>query len=226
MVYVTGDTHGDIQKQNIKIIKKLKKTDTVIICGDFGFIWNKSKDEEKNLKSLSKYKCTILFVDGCHENFNFLYQYDEVDIFSNRAYKIADNIYMLKRGNIYNIENMYILSIGGGQSEDFGIRIDNNVWDEKEMLLPEEVVIAKNNLLAYNNVVDYVVSHEAPLKIKEFLDMDNNFESSTTNFLLQDICDNIKFKKWYFGHYHIDKQFVNKYIATYNNVIQINGGLK
>lgn len=223
MVYVTGDTHGDIQKGNIKVIRKLKNTDTVIICGDFGFIWDNSKAEQKNLKALSKFKCTILFVDGCHENFNYLYNYEEVEIYGATALQISKNIYMLKRGLIYNIEDMNILSIGGGQSEDIGIRLDNDMWDEREILLPDDIIKAKENLSKFNNTIDYIISHEAPLKIKEFLDMDNNFSSSSTNFLLQDICNSTTFKKWYFGHYHIDKVFVNKYIAIYENVVKING---
>jgi len=224
MVYVTGDTHGDIQKVNIKLIRKLKKSDTVIICGDFGFIWDKSKQEEKNLKALSKFKCTILFVDGCHENFNYLKEYDDVDILGSKAKKIEKNIYMLIRGGIYTIEDINILAIGGGQSEDFSIRIDNDVWDERELLLPSDIDKAKMNLSKFGNNVDYIISHEAPIKIKEFLDMNDNFSSSATNYLLQEICDSSQFKKWYFGHYHIDKVFVNKYFSVYNNVLKISGG--
>lgn len=44
MVYITGDTHGDLSFFRNPKLKKLKKGDTLIICGDFGFIWN--NDEE------------------------------------------------------------------------------------------------------------------------------------------------------------------------------------
>lgn len=48
MIYVTGDTHGclDVKKLSIKNFKEQKsltKEDYVIICGDFGLTWDKSK---------------------------------------------------------------------------------------------------------------------------------------------------------------------------------------
>ena len=47
MIFVTADTHGDIERFEDKQLKKLKKTDTLIVLGDFGFIWNDSEKTEK-----------------------------------------------------------------------------------------------------------------------------------------------------------------------------------
>ena len=65
MVYITGDTHGDFERLDSL---RLKKGDTLIICGDFGFIWDGSAREEKILKQLGKKKFNICFIDGTHEN--------------------------------------------------------------------------------------------------------------------------------------------------------------
>lgn len=35
MIYLTGDLHGDIERLKSKEMKKLKKGDTLIVCGDF-----------------------------------------------------------------------------------------------------------------------------------------------------------------------------------------------
>ena len=51
MVYVTGDMHGDISRFDSPAIKQLKKGDTLIVCGDFGFVWDNSKIEQKILKN-------------------------------------------------------------------------------------------------------------------------------------------------------------------------------
>ena len=48
MVYVTGDMHGDFERFKLPAMKKLKKGDTLIICGDFGFLWDGSKEEEES----------------------------------------------------------------------------------------------------------------------------------------------------------------------------------
>ena len=50
MIYVTGDFHGDIDRFSARDIKRLKRKDYLIILGDFGFVWNGSKEEQKLLK--------------------------------------------------------------------------------------------------------------------------------------------------------------------------------
>ena len=72
MIYVTGDTHGIASRFEDPRLRKLKQGDTLIICGDFGFLWNVSKDEINVLKKLSKKKYNICFVEGTHENFDML----------------------------------------------------------------------------------------------------------------------------------------------------------
>ena len=56
MIYLTGDLHGDIERLKSKEMKKLKKGDTLIVCGDFGFVWDGSKKEQSVLKKLGKSK--------------------------------------------------------------------------------------------------------------------------------------------------------------------------
>ena len=72
MVYVTGDTHGDFTRFRNPILKKADADDIVIVCGDFGFFWDDSKQEQKFRKKLSELKYTVAFVDGCHENYDML----------------------------------------------------------------------------------------------------------------------------------------------------------
>ena len=51
MIYITGDTHGDLSRFDNPLVKKLKSGDNLIICGDFGFIW---EGNEKEYRILSK----------------------------------------------------------------------------------------------------------------------------------------------------------------------------
>ena len=49
MIYITGDTHGDISCFKNPKLNKLGEKDILIVCGDFGFIWNPhDKNERKN----------------------------------------------------------------------------------------------------------------------------------------------------------------------------------
>ena len=59
MIYVTGDTHGniDIHKFNTTIFpegKTLTKDDYVIVCGDFGLVWNNDAEDKWWQKWLEK----------------------------------------------------------------------------------------------------------------------------------------------------------------------------
>ena len=49
MVYLTGDTHGDIERFKHGKLRWLGKRDVVIVLGDFGFVWDGSKEERKKL---------------------------------------------------------------------------------------------------------------------------------------------------------------------------------
>ena len=59
MIYVTGDTHMkiDINKLNTNNFpqqKQLTKKDFVIVCGDFGMVWNGGKEEKYWLNWLNE----------------------------------------------------------------------------------------------------------------------------------------------------------------------------
>lgn len=36
MIYITGDIHGDFSRFKSPLLRKLKKNDALIVCGDFG----------------------------------------------------------------------------------------------------------------------------------------------------------------------------------------------
>ena len=77
MVYITGDCHGDFRRftkrQLVKLPFVLSEDDFVIVCGDFGLLWEKSKEFEyitswydtigirKNQGFLQNYASNFLF---------------------------------------------------------------------------------------------------------------------------------------------------------------------
>ena len=72
MVYLTGDTHGDIDRFRHGRLRWLGKRDIVVVLGDFGFVWDGSKEEQKKLDWLRKRPYTLLFLDGAREKHVFL----------------------------------------------------------------------------------------------------------------------------------------------------------
>ena len=48
MVHITGDTHGEIDSHKLTVKnfpqqKLMTKSDSLIVCGDFGCVWDGSK---------------------------------------------------------------------------------------------------------------------------------------------------------------------------------------
>ena len=78
-VYVTGDIHGwlDIGKltpDRWPQGEKLRKSDFLVICGDFGLVWTNppTLEEKFFLDWLDNRPWTTLFIDGNHENYDLL----------------------------------------------------------------------------------------------------------------------------------------------------------
>ncbi|MEG1244464.1 MAG: metallophosphoesterase, partial [Oscillospiraceae bacterium] len=169
MVYITGDTHGDMERFLSPPAKALKKGDTLIICGDFGFIWDDSKRERKILNQLGKKKYNICFLDGTHENFDLLNEYEISEWNGGKVQHITGSVYHLMRGQIYEIEGLKIFTMGGGESPDIDMRFDNDAWSRNEIPTQVELLNGANNIEQAGCKVDVIVTHEPPSKIKGFL---------------------------------------------------------
>ena len=86
MIYITGDTHIpiDIHKLATRYFPQqteMTKSDYLIICGDFGGVWNNSREEQYWIKWLNQKNFTTLFVDGNHENHDLLATFPTVQMF-------------------------------------------------------------------------------------------------------------------------------------------------
>ena len=146
MLYVTGDTHGDYERFTSSALKKLKKGDTLFICGDFGFIWDGSKNEEKLLKKIGKLKYNVCFIDGTHENFSRLKEYEVSEFKGGKVHHITGNLYHLMRGQVYDFDGVSVFAMGGGESPDIDIRSDLESWSGDEIPTEAELTEGANNL--------------------------------------------------------------------------------
>ena len=219
MVYVTGDMHGDIERFSERKLKKLKAEDTLIILGDFGFVWQNTEEEKKNLEFISKRRFKTLFIDGTHENHKALKEFPETELFGGRVRSLGGNLYMLCRGEVYNIEDKKILAFGGGQSDDKEFRVEGQTWFEEELPSIEEIENAKKNIENCGGV-DYIVTHDAPHTLKTSFAAEitekNRFDS-----ILDELMVSGKYKKWYFGRYHTDRKITRMQYAVYRGVVEI-----
>ncbi len=226
MIYVTGDTHGIASRFDDPRLKKLNRGDTLIVCGDFGFLWNGSKEEMSVLKKLSKKKYNICFVDGTHENFDMLSKLKIKKWNGGKVHHIAANIFHLMRGQVFNIEGTKIFTMGGGESPDIDIRFEMNTWSDMEIPTREELMEGVDNLQKYDGKVDLIITHEPPAKIKDFLLLQTGSDASITaiNTYLEDVSRICEFRHWYFGSLHLDKFISTTHISVFNNIINAKTG--
>jgi hypothetical protein len=201
MIYITGDTHGPtpigmhsvdgfgkrLNKENFPEQKEMTREDYVIICGDFGGIWNydsrydragssfrekicldhgESKEEKYWLDWLSEKPFTVLFCDGNHENHDRLSgAYPEEDFCGGRVHRIRDNVFHLMRGYVFDLQGFSFFVFGGARSHDIsdGILRPCEFQTEKEFKEAYRRLQRRNALFR----VDHVSWWEAELPTGE-----------------------------------------------------------
>ena len=221
--FLKGDIHGNLFEV-IEFINRfeLGENDNIIILGDCGIAWRKDrKDLDQNIKLWNE--CSngvkLYFLDGNHENFNIL---NPLSIENNMG-KIANNIYHLRRGQIYEFEGKKILVCGGADSIDKYRRVENFTWWKEETISQETI----DNIPAGH--YDYVLTHCCPRSIfdnnKVYLStlqfLDENKINHNSEDMLEQLKNKITFDHWYFGHYHINRDLDNKFTCLFEDFKEV-----
>ena len=233
-IFVTGDCHGEFHKFNkagFPEQTELDKEDYMIICGDFGGIWNvgwENKNEKYWLNWLNDRPYTTLFCDGNHENYDRLYGYPVKEWHGGRVHEIRPSLLHLMRGEIYDICSKKVFVFGGAQCHDiengilstedpdfkkkkrfldeFGrYRIDHLTWWKEELPSLEEIENASKHLEENDFTVDYIITHCIFPELQKIITGYTD-DNALTDFL-QTVEEHVKYKQWFFGHYHEEKSY-------------------
>ena len=218
--------------------------DFVIVCGDFGGIWDDSRQERHWLDWLSNKPFTTLFVDGNHENFDMLSEFKTVEWNGGKARFIRDSIIHLMRGQVFTINGKRFFVMGGAQSHDIGdgilepddpdfkvkrrkldrlnamYRINHLSWWREELPNDDEYEEARKNLAACGWKVDYIVSHCCPTGVANMLGM-GLYKADRLMEFFQGVSERCDFQYWFFGHYHENKAIMQKYILLYEQIVPL-----
>lgn len=242
MIYITGDMHGDFRRLGSKKISA-GEGDYLIICGDFGGVWDCSKREQYWLKWLSDKPFTTLFADGNHENYDLLNAYPVTIWNGGKVHKISERVIHLMRGQVFNIEGSTFFIMGGASSHDIsaGIleaddpklkekcrmldkkralyRINHVSWWADELPSEAETEEGLSNLKKHNYKVDYIISHCAPSSVQDAFGRGLHKHDALTDYLetVKEKCD---FKYWFFGHYHENEIIDERFIMLYEKIIE------
>jgi hypothetical protein len=224
MIYLCGDIHGKLDIAKILNWEEKNcpnENDILIILGDFGAIWYGNEKDNMELTWWENKPYTILFLDGNHENHIAISAYPEVELYCGRANKIRENIYHLKRGEIFTIEGKTFFVMGGAKSIDRYARRENIDWWPQEMPTKEEYDYALDKLANVDWEVDYILTHCTDNHTLWLIN--HHYDIDTLTKFLSFIKDeyNLKYKHHYFGHYHIDEKLTSKETCLYNTIIKL-----
>ena len=254
MIYITGDTHAEFNRFSTDRFpeqKEMTRNDFVIICGDFGGVWDFQESSNREiywLNWLAGKPFTILFVDGNHENFDRLKEFPVVDYHGGKAHKIRDNIYHLMRGYVFEFEHKKFFTFGGASSHD----VQDGILDEKnydsllEMVRDYNRRTKAGQMLRINHISwwknELPESYEMMRGIKNLEKVDFKVDYVISHCLPQSVCSylgysgsdkltkyfdsllfdyHLTFGKWYCGHYHREDRAISQYILKYKNIERI-----
>lgn len=240
-IFITGDMHGNLSRfhtRNFPEGERLAKDDYVIVCGDFGLIWevNASNHAEKvMIEWLNGRPWTTLFADGNHENFDRLLRLPQIEKFGSQVGMVSDSIFHLRRGETYRIGGYVFLIIGGACSIDKKSRKKGVSWWHQEIPGMDEMGNALRNLAKNQFSVDFIITHTAPITaINRLLYnphghniyyYDARIRHDITTSYLEHLLPKVKFGKWFFGHFHDDYCFEiaggRKFHALHNSITEI-----
>ncbi len=224
MIYVTGDMHGAEERLYTRDWFKLKKGDVLIICGDFGYLWNGGDKEKEYIEYLGSRKFTVAFVDGTHDNLDKISRCRTTYWKGGMIHRISGNLIHLMRGQIFNIDGTTIFTFGGGESTDKDMRIENNLWWKEEIPSPEEMTEGAQKLDESGKRVDYIITHEPPSLVKSAMLMRFGMADRVNklNGYFEGIDEMCKYKHWFFGSLHEDRTVTSKHTCMFQKILPIN----
>lgn len=213
MIYYTGDIHGS-KFEVVRLCKRfnLTKEDTIVLLGDVGAnYYGDSRDEE--LKEVfSRLKPTIFCIHGNHEiRPSNIPSYKTKEwnggtVWYEEAYP---NILFAKDGDVFEIERIKHLVIGGAYSVDKFYRITRGYgwWADEQ---PSKEIKEYVEQQIREKDFDIILSHTCPFKYEPremFLTViDQSTVDTSTERWLDTIEEMVDYKAWYCGHWHTNKR--------------------
>lgn len=228
-IFITGDIHGTISVNRLASDgfpegKELTKDDYVIIAGDFGLIWSGDKEDKYWLKWLNDKPWTTLFIDGNHENFDLLDAYPVTEWNGGKVHQIMPSIIHLMRGQMFTINDKKFFTFGGAASIDKEWRTEGKSWWAREMPSYAEYEEGIATLDKHNWETDYVITHTCSsstlLTIAERVGFEPKPRDQSNDYF-EILQQQLKYKHWFFGHFHENMNLPHNQALIYDNIIEL-----
>lgn len=222
-IFITGDKHGSfLPIFGIAEKNQITEADILIIAGDAGYVWN--EDYIYKVETLQQiFPGTIAFIDGNHENHVILNDLEVCRWNGGKVHRVGDRVFHLMRGELYSIFGNTFFVFGGARSVDKDRRVEGESWWPEEEPTPKEIRNAEAHLMTHLNEIDYVITHETPRfarsPISREKPIDDDYHLPAILDVWYDaISEGSRFKKWYFGHMHVDQVITPKLRALHTDI--------
>ena len=213
MIYYTGDIHG-FPYGIVKLCKRFKLTqeDTVILLGDVGANYYGDERDNELKEVFSRLMPTIFCIHGNHEMrpanipSYMTKEWNGGIVWYEKSYP---NILFAKDGEVFEIEGIKHLVIGGAYSVDkFYRTARGHGWWADEQPSPDIKEYVEKQIK--DNSFDAILSHTCPFKYEPqemFIPgIDQSTVDTSTELWLDKIEEAVDYKAWYCGHWHINKR--------------------
>lgn len=214
-VYITGDKHGKLKPvRRFAKDESLTADDTIVILGDAGFNYFGGERDDWTKHVVASIAPAVLCIHGNHEMRpqSLLRLYREAQWHGGTVFVEDEfpNILFAKDGEVYDLEGARAIAIGGAYSVDKWYRLENGLkWFANEQ--PDDKIKARveTKLDELDWKVDIVLSHTCPFgyePTEAFLPgIDQSTVDTSTEVWLDRIERRLEYKRWYCGHWHIEK---------------------
>ena len=248
-IFITGDKHGDFFSPAFNLTSfcdknATTKDDILIILGDAGI--NYYVDEiageclqykpQRGAKMLKKMieslPITLFCIHGNHEaRPEHIIGYHEKEWHGGVVYCEEEypSILFAKDGEVYDFNAHSTLVLGGAYSVDKYYRLarynagfHSYKWFPDEQMSEEMKERIREKY--FHKHYDLILSHTCPQKyepVETFLPgIDQSQVDKSMEEFLGECEENIRYDKWYCGHYHIEKM-IDKLQFLFDKVIEV-----
>lgn len=214
-VYITGDVHGDFSElQQWCYAMRPKKKDIIVILGDVALNYFGDCRDHNRKKPVNAFGPEIFCIHGNHEmRPEDAGCYELMDWHGGKVWWQPEfpNLTFAKDGEIYELGGKTVIVLGGAYSVDKSYRLAYGYrWFPTEQPSDEIKKFAEDQLDRAGWKVDVVFSHTCPYKYRPVEAMLPNLGQktvdATTEEWLDQIEERLEYRKWYCGHWHINKR--------------------
>lgn len=203
--------------------------------------WFSDPDNMETLEAILESATMVIICAGLGGTCSFIAKYlimfmnemypEKIVLFAGTTpFREEQDVIHLMRGEVYEIDGKRIFVFGGGYSIDKDYRVPGKSWWPEEMPDDDEYETARKHLEACGYKVDYIFTNTAPANTVEYMSRMNMgikntvIEESPLTGFLQWVEEKTEYKKWFFGHFHIDRELWKNQIAVLDAIRDMETG--